>query len=266
MPAKRKTKRKTTTRAAPGQNGLFHRLPHVKGLFKFSRKQRCFVYNGMKLRGVCPFVKSALIDVYRSIPRAGDGVRGDDSDAGNETRYASKLKGAARGSYVHRQIRAYAAATTQKRTGMKLHRLTREIIQYIDRAGWTLVDGDVPAWWLQVRIGTCVDLVCRTREGTFVLIEIKTGYHGDAYTREFGSVSKSIWRDNAAPPLKVDLRVMHLLQLISTVILFNKAHPHYRVGAACVLHADGTTVNRYDLPTSLLTRRPAIETAMLSHS
>lgn len=256
MPAaarQRRPKKKTT--------GPFHRLETVKGKFKFSRTNGCYTYEARSLRGVCPFVRSCLLEVKSSIPRASRVEHRDDDDRGNETKYASKLGGAARGKYVHKQLKTYCETLPEFRPRIKLHRLSRAIIDYVSRKGWVMVDGDVPAWWLDARMGTCVDLVCRvgTTHG-YVLIEIKTGYSGDQYTRSFGSFSAVL--DATVP---ASLHTMHLLQLLSTVVLFNKAHPQCPVVHACVLHATGEgSIREYAIVPSIGAMRGRIEQTMLT--
>lgn len=245
-------------------------MDHVQGKFRFSRRHKCYMYELRSLRGVCPFVKSCLLEVTSSIPRAslkGDGPDVDrDVDKGNETRYASKLGGAARGSYVHKQLLAYCETLPSFRPTVKLHRITRSIIEYVTAKGWKMVDGDVPVWWLDTRMGTCVDLVCRAADNVngYVLIEIKTGYSGSVYRKQFGQLAARLCNAGGGRP-PATLHTMHLLQLLSTVILFNKAHPRCVVAHACVLHHDGAVVREYSMPTEILTLRPRIEAEMFGY-
>ena len=94
------------------------------------------------------------------------------------------------------------------------------VIQYITARGWRLVGSQVAVGDPRKRRATAIDLLCRDKEGDYVVIEVKTrsvsiAYHEETYKRlEADKPSSALGVPNS-------LYWRHQCQLIQTVQMFS---------------------------------------------
>lgn len=96
------------------------------------------------------------------------------------------LTGFARGSFIHRQIEQLF--TLDQTTFRQFNRdgadpLTKALAEFILSHGWIPVKCEFGVYEVKLKLATKIDMVCVTKEGKLIFLEIKTGYSGGTYTQ-----------------------------------------------------------------------------------
>jgi hypothetical protein len=95
---------------------------------------------------------------------------------------------------------------------------TSRILQYLTRVGLVLVSCQFPVVDSDSRLCTCIDLLGRRADGTYVIIEVKTGYR--QYKFQYTAKMQHFLHYLTDCPYN-----QHQLQLYVTLLLFRTAFP-----------------------------------------
>ena len=176
--------------------------------------------------------------------------------------YHRSLSGVKKGKYLHSQIEKLVekhkqtrALSASKKKGVCVHPVARSVFAAMQRMDLTIHKSEVGVFSPGRRLATEADLVCvHNKTRRFVVVELKTGYKNlRAYT-----APKFRLRFNRKVIVSEQQR--HLLQLLTTTILFNHLHPKKTVGDCVLLQAPThTEALAYSIPDWILAYRSQIE-------
>lgn len=236
MPAKRKTAKRKSRAAVKGP---LHQAAALLGSFRFNKQRMCFMLNRRPMRGVCPFVKKLLYDPAVTY-----------KDLAFEMGTGEGRGGAQRGIAIHAQIARIVKKqyNPRMRIHIKVHAFVSPILRELQSQGWLLVDAEVPVWWQDAGIATCVDFVCKDSQGRYVLIELKTGYKS-CYTQPRGVMRAPFNQAKTGETgLQLTAHNEHQTQLLATTLLWNQMFPQKKTAEAYIMHVeDSSTIHLYPL-------------------
>jgi hypothetical protein len=95
---------------------------------------------------------------------------------------------------------------------------TKAVIGFLKRRKWTLIAVDLPVASEKARIGTGVDLLCKTKEGKYVVIEVKRTTSHYRYIAQYPRL-KLRGRFSKLP---VSMQSLAHVQLLYTAALYRK--------------------------------------------
>lgn len=208
------------------------------------------------MRGVCPFVQKLLY-----IP----GMKYRDLAFDNGTGHGSG--GVFRGIMIHNQIaRIVKRKYNPSMRAFKVHAMVHAVLREIQARGWLLIDAEVPVWWQDAGIATCIDFVCKDRDGNHILIELKTGYKG-CYMQARGVMRPPFDGTGSGTPAALQLTPHneHQTQLLCNALLWSQTFPDKATTHAFIFHVeDATSIHVYELSPTIAAHSDYVRVCMLA--
>lgn len=142
-------------------SGPFNRYTYVSAIAPDRSQHR-------RLKGITDAIFSMYLTGHHKLLLNGSG--GD------------KACGAAFGSVIDKQLEQWTAICQdedpekQRRFAASCHDVVRKVIALFKRNDWVPWKAQVPVCCWHTGLGTCIDLIAQQRDGSLVLIEVKTGY------------------------------------------------------------------------------------------
>jgi hypothetical protein len=176
--------------------------------------------------------------------------------------YQRSLNGVRKGKYIHSQIEKLVERHKQKRLlsnskikGVCIHPVARVMFNAMQRMDLTIHKSEVGVFSPGRRLATEADLICiHNKTRRFVVMELKTGY------RDLRSYTSPKFRLRFNRKVIISEQQRHLLQLLTTTILFNHLHPKKTVGDCVLLQAPThTEAIAYSIPDWALEYRSTLE-------